>query len=289
MITLYQCTIFAGLTLLAIVIAIFVFASSILGGASRISYEEEETYLARRKERIEEAMEEFRKQQKKGLDSEHLVTELKAKIAQLDRDLKIINQLILQARKKAKALTAWNIVAIPSLFLLASIIASGIAVVTSGILPTIVWLLSLALIVISLYFIFRNLIIVESFSSVMDLSTVIKQALAIREMKVKPVTDVAKGLQQDVAAVLRTLLPKESRIIEMYFGIGFARMSLEEIAKEFGSSVRTIRLILARSLRKCRHPSRSRRLSREYWESIPVTGDKTGEQLFLEAIFGERA
>lgn len=286
MVTLYGYTILADLALLAIVIAIFVFASSILGGASRISAEEQENYLARRRERMEEAKKELLGEQIKGLDSEHFVTELKAKIAELDRDLKKIDRKILQAKNKAKALTVRNMVTIPSLFLLMSIIASGIAIVTSGILPTIMWALSLALIVISLYFIFRNLIIVESFSSVMDLSTVIEQALGRHEIKSKPVTDIGKGIQEEVAAVLRTLPPRESRAIEMYFGIGFDRMSLEEIARKFRASVRTIPEVLARALRMCRHPSRSRRL-REYLDSIPVTGDKTGEQLFLEAIFGE--
>lgn len=285
MVTLYEYTILADLALLAIVIAIFVFASSILGGASRISAEEQENLLARRRERIEEAKKELIGEQIKGLASEHFVRELKVKIAELDRDLKNIDRKILEARNKAKALTVGNTVAIPSLFLLISIIASGIAIVTLGILPTVMWTLSLVLIAISLYFIFRNLIIVESFSSVMDLSTALEQVLERHEMKLKPVVDIEKNLQEEVAAVLNSLPPKEARIIQMSCGIGFDQMSLEEIAKEFGVTKETIRKRQARALRMCRHPSRSSRL-REYLDSIPVTGEKTGEQLFLEAIFG---
>ena len=285
MIILYQCTIFAGLTLLAIVIAIFVFASSILGGASRISAEDRENFLARRRERIEKAKREFHSEQIKRLDNEHFVTELKAKIAELDRDLKNIDRLISKARRKAKALTVRNIVAIPSLFLLISIIASGIAIMTSGILPIIMWALSLALIATSLCLIFKNLNIIESFSSTMDLSTMIKQALEQSGTKMRPIADIGKEIQQEVAAVLRTLPPRDSRIIEMHFGIGFDRMSLEEIASKCGTSAQAIRRIVAVSIRKCRHPSRSRRL-KDYLDSIPVTGERSGEQLFIYSIFG---
>lgn len=285
MVILYECTIFASLTLIAIVIAIFVFASSIHGGASKISAEEEENLLARRRERIEEAKKELLGEQVKSIDSEYFVEELKAKIVELDNDLKKIDRSILEARNKGKALTVRRMVTIPSSFLLISIIASGLAIITSGILPVIMWVLSLTLIATSLYFIFKNLVIVEGFSSVMDLSTVIEQVLERHEIKLKPVVDIGKGIKEEVATVLRTLTPKESRIIEMYFGIGFDRMSLEEIAEEFGHSEETISINLARALRKCRHPSRSRRL-REYLDSIPVTGEKTGEQLFLEGIFG---
>jgi len=285
MVTLYEYTILADLALLAIVIAIFVFASSILGGASRISAEEQENLLARRRERIEEAKKELIGEQIKGLESEHFVRELKVKIAELNRDLKNIDRSILEARNNAKALTVRNTVAIPSLFLLISIIASGIAIVTLGILPTIMWTLSLVLIAISLYFIFRNLVIVESFSSVMDLSTALEQAIERHEMKLKLVVDIEKNLQEEVAAVLNILPPKEARIIQMFCGIGFDQMSLEEIAKEFGVTRETIRRRLARALRISRHPSRSRRF-KDYLDSIPVTGELTGEQQFIAMVFG---
>lgn len=283
MVILYELTIFANLALLAIIIAVFVFASSIHGGASKISAEEEESLLARRRERIEEVKESISKEMN-GVDGDRFIEQLKAKTTELDNDLKKIDRSILEARNKGKTLTLRNMVAIPSSFLLVSIIASGVATVASGTLPTVMWILSLALIVTSLGFIYRNLRVVERFTSVTDLSTVIQQALEIREMKFKPVTDIGKDMRQEVASVLRTLTPKESRIIEMYFGIGFERMSDEEIAEEFGVKESTIVVTMARALRKCRHPSRSRRL-RDYLDSIPVTGEKTGEQLFLEGIF----
>jgi RNA polymerase sigma factor (sigma-70 family) len=270
------------------VIAIFVFASSIHGGASRLTAEEEANLLARRKERIQEVIRETKdllSKQEKGHNNERVLQEWEAKIAGLTNDLKNIDRAIREAKNKAKALTVGQIVIIPSSLLLASIVASGIAVITSGILPIIMWILSLTLIIISLYFIYKKLVIIESFSSLMDLSTVIKEMFERPETKLKPTVDITRELKEEVAAVLRTLPPEESRIIEMYFGIGFDRMSLEEIAEEFGYSKRTIQTKLAIALRKCRHPSRSRRL-RDYLDSIPIVGDKTGEQLFIEGIFG---
>ncbi len=284
MVILYELTIFANLALLAIIIAIFVFASSIHGGASKISAEEEESLLARRRERIEEVKESISKEMN-GVDGDRFIEQLKATVVELNNDLKKIDRAILEARNKGKALTLRNLVAIPSSVLLVSIIASGVAIAASGTLPTVMWILSLALIVFSLGFIYRNLRVVERFTSVTDLSTVIQQALETREMKSKPVMDVGKDMRQEVASVLRTLPPKESRIIEMYFGIGFERMSDEEIAEEFGVKESTIVVTLARALRMSRHPSRSRRL-RDYLDNMPVTGEKTGEQLFIEGIFG---
>lgn len=284
MVILYELTIFANLALLAIIIAIFVFASSIHGGASKISAEEEESLLARRRERIEEVKESISKEMN-GVDGDRFIEQLKATVVELNNDLKKIDRAILEARNKGKALTLRNLVAIPSSVLLVSIIASGVAIAASGTLPTVMWILSLALIVFSLGFIYRNLRVVERFTSVTDLSTVIQQALETREMKSKPVMDVGKDMRQEVASVLRTLPPKESRIIEMYFGIGFERISDEEIAEEFGVKESTIVVTLARALRMSRHPSRSRRL-RDYLDNMPVTGEKTGEQLFIEGIFG---
>ena len=156
MVILYQSTIFASLTLIAIIIAIFVFASSIHGGASKISAEDEENLFARRREKMEEVKKELVSEQIKDLASEHFVKELKAKIAELDNDLNNIDRSILEARNKGKALTLSNMVTIPSSFLLVSIIASGIAIITSGTLPTVMWILSLALIATSLRFIYRN-------------------------------------------------------------------------------------------------------------------------------------
>jgi uncharacterized protein YoxC len=120
---LYQCTIFIGLTFIAIVIAIFVFASSIHGGASRLTAEEEANLLARRKERIQEVIRETKdllSKQQKGHNNERVLQEWEAKIAGLTNDLKNIDRAIREAKNKAKALTVGQIVIIPSSLLLTS-------------------------------------------------------------------------------------------------------------------------------------------------------------------------
>ncbi len=281
--TLYSLTIYVNLALLAIVIATFVFASSIHGGALKISAEEEENYLARRRQRIEEGKESISKEVK-SLANDRFIQELKAKIVKLDNDLKRIDRSILEARNKGKALTVMNMVTTPSSFLLISIVASGIAIITSGILPIIMWSLSLILIVIGLYFIYRNLITVEGFSSVIDLSTAIEQALERHEMKLKHVTDISKGIQEDVETTLITLPPQARRIVDMYFGISSNRRSIRQIADEFGLTENSAYGRLVGALRMSRHPSRSRNL-KKYLDDVPIIGDKTGEQLFIEGIF----
>jgi RNA polymerase primary sigma factor len=65
------------------------------------------------------------------------------------------------------------------------------------------------------------------------------------------VTDLA--LQADAKALLGGLDPRESRILEMRFGIGMnSAQTLEEIGKEFGISRERVRQIAVRALRKLR-------------------------------------
>jgi len=202
MITLYQCTIFFSLALLAIIIAIFVFATSMYRGALRLSAEEEERGLKKRKEFLNERKNELAKKLK-GVDAEHFPKELRGELDNLDSELNKIDQSILKSRNKPKALTARNLVGIPASPLLMSIIMSGIAIATSGILPNIMWGLSLALAVTGLYFIYRNLSHVELFSGIIDLSTLMEQALDRHGMKSMPIPemdlpDFQLGIQRGV-------------------------------------------------------------------------------------------
>lgn len=189
MITVYQCTIFVSLALLAIIIAIFVFATSMYKGALRLSAEEEERGLEKRKEFLHGRKNEL-VEKLKNADAEHLSKELKEELDKLDSELKKIDQSILKSKNKPKALTVRNLVGIPASFLLASMVMSGIAIATSGILPNVTWGLSLALVVAGLYFIYRNLSRVEFFSSIIDWSTLMEQALDRHTMKTKPVVDL---------------------------------------------------------------------------------------------------
>lgn len=189
MITLYSLTIFISLAFIAIVIALFVFASSIYRGALELSTKQEEEALNRRKELISRKRKELI--EKIGdIDEERFPKELRAELNKLDAELNNIDQSIVKSRNKAKALTVRNIIGVPISLLLISIIASGIAIATSGILPMIMWILSLILIAISLYFIFRNLFIIESFSRIIDLGTLMEQALERHTMKMRPIVDI---------------------------------------------------------------------------------------------------
>jgi RNA polymerase primary sigma factor len=73
-------------------------------------------------------------------------------------------------------------------------------------------------------------------------------------------------LKDQVEEVLFTLTPRESRVLQLRFGLHDGRSrTLEEVGKEFGVTRERIRQIEAKALRKLRHPSRSRML-RDYLE-----------------------
>jgi RNA polymerase primary sigma factor len=60
---------------------------------------------------------------------------------------------------------------------------------------------------------------------------------------------------------LLTLSPRESRILQLRFGLEDGRSrTLEEVGREMGVTRERIRQIEAKALRKLRHPSRSKKL-----------------------------
>jgi RNA polymerase primary sigma factor len=62
------------------------------------------------------------------------------------------------------------------------------------------------------------------------------------------------------ARLLKTLSPREERIIRMRFGIDGSEHTLEEVGNSFAVTRERIRQIEAKALRKLRHPSRSDKL-----------------------------
>ncbi len=69
------------------------------------------------------------------------------------------------------------------------------------------------------------------------------------------------NLREQTENVLRTLTPREERVIKMRFGVGDgSEHTLEEVGQNFAVTRERIRQIEAKALRKLRHPSRSRRL-----------------------------
>ena len=73
-------------------------------------------------------------------------------------------------------------------------------------------------------------------------------------------------LKDQVEEVLHTLSERESRVLQLRFGLEDGRgRTLEEVGREFGVTRERIRQIEAKALQKMRHPSRSRQL-RDYLE-----------------------
>jgi len=72
---------------------------------------------------------------------------------------------------------------------------------------------------------------------------------------------VSKNLVEQVQRVLSTLTSREEKVLRMRFGIGEKYdHTLEEVGQDFSVTRERIRQIEAKSLRKLRHPSRSKRL-----------------------------
>jgi RNA polymerase primary sigma factor len=68
------------------------------------------------------------------------------------------------------------------------------------------------------------------------------------------------NLKDQIASILRTLSPREERIIRMRFGLDDgSQHTLEEVGEVFAVTRERIRQIEAKALRKLRHPSRSGR------------------------------
>ena len=68
-------------------------------------------------------------------------------------------------------------------------------------------------------------------------------------------------LKEQLAEVLKTLTPREEKVLRLRFGLEDGRpRTLEEVGKEFQVTRERIRQIEAKALRKLRHPSRSKKL-----------------------------
>ncbi len=73
-------------------------------------------------------------------------------------------------------------------------------------------------------------------------------------------------LKEQLVDVLKTLTPREEKVLRLRFGLDDGRQrTLEEVGKEFNVTRERIRQIEAKALRKLRHPSRSKKL-KDYLE-----------------------
>jgi RNA polymerase primary sigma factor len=69
------------------------------------------------------------------------------------------------------------------------------------------------------------------------------------------------NLREQTQRVLKTLSPREEKVLKMRFGVGEgSQHTLEEVGQSFAVTRERIRQIESKALRKLRHPSRSRKL-----------------------------
>ncbi|HJZ23768.1 MAG TPA: RNA polymerase sigma factor RpoD [Candidatus Babeliales bacterium] len=82
------------------------------------------------------------------------------------------------------------------------------------------------------------------------------------ENEISPAETVSNNnLKEHVREILKTLTPREEKVLKMRFGIDVAsEHTLEEVGKDFSVTRERIRQIEVKALRKLRHPSRSKRL-----------------------------
>lgn len=79
-------------------------------------------------------------------------------------------------------------------------------------------------------------------------------------------------LKERVREILKTLTPREEKVLKMRFGIDVAsEHTLEEVGKDFSVTRERIRQIEVKALRKLRHPSRSKKLRSFFEQEIDET------------------
>lgn len=89
---------------------------------------------------------------------------------------------------------------------------------------------------------------------------------------------VNDDLKERVREILKTLTPREEKVLKMRFGIDVAsEYTLEEVGKDFSVTRERIRQIEVKALRKLRHPSRSKKLQNFFDKEIdPMALEGTG-------------
>lgn len=87
-------------------------------------------------------------------------------------------------------------------------------------------------------------------------------------------------LKERVRKVLKTLTPREEKVLKMRFGIDVAsEHTLEEVGKDFSVTRERIRQIEVKALRKLRHPSRSKKLKSFFDKEIDETLDSHDDSM----------
>jgi RNA polymerase primary sigma factor len=100
------------------------------------------------------------------------------------------------------------------------------------------------------------------------------------ENELTPADTVANNdLKDRVRRILKTLTPREEKVLKMRFGIDVAsEHTLEEVGKDFGVTRERVRQIEVKALRKLRHPSRSKDLQTFFDRDLDLP-EETSEDL----------
>lgn len=92
-------------------------------------------------------------------------------------------------------------------------------------------------------------------------------------------TVASNDLKDRVRRILKSLTPREEKVLKMRFGIDVAsEHTLEEVGKDFGVTRERVRQIEVKALRKLRHPSRSKDLQ-TFFEKEVEMGHDTEEEI----------
>ena len=88
----------------------------------------------------------------------------------------------------------------------------------------------------------------------------------------------SNDLKERVREVLKSLTPREEKVLKMRFGIDVAsEHTLEEVGKDFSVTRERIRQIEVKALRKLRHPSRSKKLQSFLDKEYQITADEAAD------------
>jgi RNA polymerase primary sigma factor len=89
-------------------------------------------------------------------------------------------------------------------------------------------------------------------------------------------TVASNDLKERVREVLKSLTPREEKVLKMRFGIDVAsEHTLEEVGKDFSVTRERIRQIEVKALRKLRHPSRSKKLQTFFEKEFNIALDES--------------
>lgn len=92
-------------------------------------------------------------------------------------------------------------------------------------------------------------------------------------------TVAGNDLKEHVREILKTLTPREEKVLKMRFGIDVAsEHTLEEVGKDFSVTRERIRQIEVKALKKLRHPSRSKKLL-SFFDKDKIDSDILSESM----------